>query len=63
MQYSIMFDKPLYATVTLTDEGADIKGTKAEFIPPTPKEIGLGDSIGGYPLVSAIEDVYVKFSN
>lgn len=63
MQYSIMFDKPLYATVTLTDEGADIKGTKAEFIPPTPKEIGLGDSVGGYPLVSAIEDVYVKFSN
>lgn len=63
MQYSMMFDKPLYATVTLTVEGVDVKGTKAEFIPPTPKEIGLGDSIGIYPLVSTIENAHVRFSN
>lgn len=63
MQYSMMYDKPLYAIVTLTGEGADIKGTRAEFIPPAPVEIGLGDSIGVYPLVSTIEDVYVKFTD
>lgn len=63
MKYSMMFDKPLYAIVTLTDEGADVKGTKAEFIPPTPKEIGLGDSIGIYPLVPTIENAYIRFSN
>lgn len=63
MAYSMMYDKPLYAIVTLTEEGADIKGTKANFIPPTPKEVGLGDSIGVYPLVSTIEDVYVNFAD
>ena len=63
MAYSMMYDKPLYAIVTLTEEGADIKGTKANFIPPAPKEVGLGDSIGVYPLVSTIEDVYVNFAD
>lgn len=63
MKYSMMYDKPLYAIVTLTKEGADIKGTKAGFIPPTPQEIGLGDSIDSYPLVSVIEDVKVKFNS
>ena len=63
MAYSMMYDKPLYAIVTLTEEGADIKGTKANFIPPTPKEVGLGDSIGVYLLVSTIEDVYVNFAD
>lgn len=63
MAYSMMYDKPLYAIVALTEKGADIKGTKANFIPPTPKEIGLGDSIGVYPLVSTIEDSYVKFKD
>lgn len=63
LQYSMMYDKPLYAIVTLTDEGADVKGTKAAFMPPTPREIGLGDSIGVYPLVSTIEDVRMEFAD
>ena len=63
MAYSMMYDKPLYAIVTLTEEGADVKGVKADFMPPAPKEVGLGDSIGGYPLVSTIEDVYVEFTD
>lgn len=61
MTYSMMYDKPLYAIVTLTEKAADIKGVKAKFIPPTPHEIGLGDSIGVFPLVSTIEDARVKF--
>ena len=63
MAYSMMYDKPLYAIVTLTEDGADVKGVKAQFMPPAPKEIGLGDSIGVYPLVSVIEDAYVEFAD
>lgn len=63
LQYSMMYDKPLYAIVTLTGEGAEVKGTKAGFMPPTPKEIGLGDSVDVYPLVSTIEDVSIKFAD
>ena len=63
MAYSMMFDKPLYAIVTLTQDGADVKGTNANFIPPTLQEVGLGDSVGVYPLVSVIEDTFVKFED
>lgn len=63
MAYSMMFDKPLYAIVTLTRKGADVKGTNANFIPPTPQEVGLGDSVGVYPLVSVIDDMFVKFTD
>ena len=59
----MMFDKPLYAIVTLTRKGADVKGTNANFIPPTPQEVGLGDSVGVYPLVSVIDDMFVKFTD
>ena len=60
---SITYDKALYGIVTLTGEGAEMKGTKGNFIPPTPKEVGLGDSIGVFPLVSSIEDVKVTFKD
>lgn len=60
---SITYDKALYGIVTLTGEGAEIKGTKGNFMPPTPKEVGLGDSIGVFPLVSSIEDVKVTFKD
>ena len=61
LEYSITYDKPLYAIVTLTEEGADVKGTKANFVPPTPQDLNMGDSIGSYPLVSVIEDATIKF--
>ncbi len=61
LKYSITYDAPLFAIVTLTDKGAKVKGRKANFMPPTPKEVGLGDTIDGFPLVSVIEDVNVKF--
>lgn len=61
MEYSMTFDKPLYAIVTLTQEGADVKGTQASFLPPTPQDLQMGDSIDGYPLVSVIEDAKITF--
>ena len=61
MANSMSFDKTLYATVTLTEDGAEIKGTQAKFLSPQPAEIGLGDSIGVFPLVSTIEDAHIEF--
>lgn len=61
LKYSITYDQPLYAIVTLTSEGAEVKGKKATFMPPTPKELNLKDSLDGFPLVSVIEDVEIDF--
>ena len=55
------YDKTLYAIVTLTANGADIKGTDAKFIYPTPKDLNMGDSLGEFPLVSFIRSVNVTF--
>ena len=63
MKYSIPYDKPLYAIVTLTDDGAEVKGTRADFLPPTPKDLGMKDSLGRFPLVSVIEDKTVSFTS
>lgn len=60
LRYSITYDKPLYAIVTLTKNKIDIKGTQAAFLPPTPRDLGLGDSIGIYPLISIIADAQVN---
>ncbi len=61
LNYSMTYDKPLYAIVTLTEDEADIKGTKAGFLPPTPEELNMNDSIGVFPLVSSIEDSKIRF--
>ena len=53
-------DARLYCT-GLTEDGAEIKGTQAKFLSPQPAEIGLGDSIGVFPLVSTIEDAHIEF--
>ena len=58
---SITYTKPLYAIVTLNDKGATVKGVKAEFMPPTPKDLNLNDSIGVFPLTSSIEDARIEF--
>lgn len=61
MPYSLTFDAPLYAIVTLTPEGAVVKGTKARFLPPLPEELGLPTYVEGFPLVSEIEDAVIRF--
>ena len=61
LSYLIPYTKPLYAIVTLTNKDITIKGTKAEFAPPTPKDLKLGDSINSFPLTSMIEDVHFSF--
>lgn len=61
LRKSITYDKPLYAIVRLTGGEAVIKGRQARFVPPAPEDLQLGDSIGGYPLVSVIENVIISF--
>ena len=61
MKYSISYEDPLYAIVTLTDEEARIEGVESRFLSPTPQELGMGDSLGGLPLVSCIEDKVIRF--
>ncbi|WP_294469799.1 metallophosphoesterase [uncultured Bacteroides sp.] len=61
LKYSMTYTKALYAIVTLDSEGAIVKGTEAEFVPPTPKDLNMGDSIDHYPLVSNIKDANISF--
>jgi predicted phosphodiesterase len=56
LKHSITYDQPLYAIVTLNNKRAKIKGSEAHFIPPTPKDLNMKDSIGVFPLVSVIEN-------
>lgn len=59
--YSITYTEPLYAIVTLDRQGAVLKGKEAQFVPPTPEDLGMNDSVGVFPLVSCIKDLTVKF--
>lgn len=61
LKYSMTYTEPLYAIVTLNSKGATLKGTDAEFVPPTPKDLNMNDSVGVFPLVSDIKDLKVKF--
>lgn len=61
LKYSMTYDEPLYAIVTLTKKGASVKGKKANFVPPTPQDLHMGDSIDSFPLVSDIEDAEIRF--
>ena len=55
------FDKPLYGIVSLSQKGMSMKGTKGNFLPPTPEEIGLPKKLGSFPLVSSIQDFSIQF--
>lgn len=58
---SIPYDRPLYAVVTLRTDGATLRGVRGAFVPPLPEAVGLGDSIGPYPLVPFIADDEIRF--
>lgn len=61
LKNAITYDKALFGIVTLSKKGAYIKGKKANFMPPTPKDLNLGDSLKPVPLVSVIEDAKIRF--
>lgn len=47
--------------MTLTNNGAEIRGIESEFIPPTPEEVGITENVDGLPLTPSIADVTIKF--
>ena len=61
MEYSISYTKPLYGIVTVDKNGMTMKGTSAEFLSPTPQDLGMPDEINTFPLVSGIKDVSLSF--
>lgn len=61
MQYSMSYTKPLYGIVTVDKNGMIMKGTSAEFVPPTPQDLGMPDEINSFPLVSSIKDFSLSF--
>lgn len=61
LKYSLTFDNPLYGIVTLNKKGISMKGTQANFLPPTPEAIGLPNKLGSFPLVPYIKDFKINF--
>ncbi|MGN1265820.1 MAG: metallophosphoesterase family protein [Muribaculaceae bacterium] len=61
LKYSMTYTAPLYAIVMLNKKGAEVRGAKADFVPPTPKQLNMADSVDGFPLVSVIEDAKIEF--
>ena len=49
------------AIVTVDKNGMTMKGTSAEFMPPTPQDLGMPDEINSFPLVSSIKDFSLSF--
>lgn len=61
LTYSITYDKPLFGIVTADEDGLCMKGTDGRFMPPTPEDMQMPDSLGVLPLVSDIKDVHLKY--
>lgn len=58
---SMTYTKPLYGIVTVDRKGITMKGTSAEFMPPTPQELNMPDEINTFPLVPWIKDFSLSF--
>ncbi len=53
LKYVIPFAKPIYAIITLDDEGIKVEGIEGDYVYPGPKEIGYKEKIS--PSVSSWE--------
>lgn len=67
LKYTVPYDNALYAIITLDEDGASVKGKKAEFVGPAPEEIGAYDEGSYYAktlrskITASIEDRYMSF--
>ena len=41
IRYVVPYKDPVYAIVTLDENGASIKGTKSDYVGPSPEEMGV----------------------
>ncbi len=56
LKYIIMYDRPLYATVTIDEEKLTVKGMSCEYQTVSPKDAGIGYKWNGIRLASGISD-------
>jgi len=56
LKYMIMYDRPLYCTITIDDSQVSIKGMKADYQTITPEDAAIGNTWNGVPLRPAISD-------
>ncbi len=69
VRYTVPYSEPVFAIVTLDEDGATIQGTKADFVGISPEEQGVyGEKSWYYPLYQegkritpSIEDCYLPF--
>ena len=54
VSYTVPYKEPLYAIVTIRNEGIfEIEGTRTEYIPPSPSELGYPEQQGRSPAISS----------
>ncbi len=63
LKYMIPYEEALYGIVTLDQKGLHLKGSETEFVPPTPQELGMPETLNSYPIVPWIKDLSVSFSD
>lgn len=61
LKYTVPYKDALYAIVTLDAKSLKLKGRESSFIPPTPTDIGVPDTLFPFPLVPWIKDFYLRF--
>ena len=61
IKYTAPYTKSLYGIVTLKKNKLTMKGTKSDFVSPTPAELNIPSDISSVPLVSVISDFKFKF--
>ncbi len=62
LRYIIMYDRPLYAVVTIDEETLKVKGMKGGYQTISPKEAGLGNKWNGIRLAAGISDYECQLS-
>ena len=61
LKYTVPYKDSLYAIVTLDSKSLKMKGRESSFIPPTPMDIGIPDTMYPFPLVPWIKDFDLRF--
>ena len=69
VRHTAPYSKPLYAIITIDEDGATIKGVKGGFVGKSPEEMGIYESVKHYKngraysrfITPSIEDRYLPF--
>lgn len=61
LKYTLPYEDPLFAFITLDGKGLKMKGRTSRFIPPTPEEMGVRKDLYPCPVVPWIKDFKMRF--